>query len=231
VAVSETTVPQSVNRPKPRGPQRRVQLPWLAAAAGLALLVALIVLWGFGRVAERREVVTVVEPVDAGQPISRGSIGFTMVAVDSSTSRLFSAGQADELVGLLAAVDLEPGDLLGPSLISARPALPAGWVEVGAVLRPGWYPRTLVTGDDVWAVSSAAGSVQVPVLVVEDSGGDDGTVTVVLAVEPFAATQVAQWAASGELVLIRRPAADLEMVEPSAALPESMVPTPVTTGG
>lgn len=204
MTATETTPLTGRRSGQPRGPSRRVRLPWLAAAAGLAVLVAALVLWGFGRAAERREVVMVVAPVEAGEPITVAALGSTMVAIDSSSTQLFSASQRAELAGKIAAVDLAPGDLLGPSLISTGPSVPDGWLEIGGLLRAGRYPVSLSVGDQLLALPMEGQDVTpVAVLVVESSVGDDRALMVVLAAAPESAAQVAQWAASDDLVLVR----------------------------
>ena len=204
MTATETTPLASRRSGQPRGPSRRVRLPWLAAAAGLAVLVAALVLWGFGRAAERREVVMVVAPVEAGEPITVAALGSTMVAIDSSSTQLFSASQRAELAGKIAAIDLAPGDLLGPSLISTGPSVPDGWLEIGGLLRAGRYPVSLSVGDQLLALPVEGADVTpVAVLVVESSVGDDRALMVVLAAAPESAAQVAQWAASDDLVLVR----------------------------
>ena len=204
MTATETTPLASRRSGQPRGPSRRVRLPWLAAAAGLAVLVAALVLWGFGRAAERREVVMIVAPVEAGDPITDAALGSTMVAIDSSSTQLFSASQRAELVGKIAAIDLAPGDLLGPSLISTGPSVPDGWLEIGGLLRAGRYPVSLSVGDQLLALPMDGADISpVAVLVVESSVGDDRALMVVLAAAPESAAQVAQWAASDDLVLVR----------------------------
>lgn len=204
MTATETTPLASRRSGQPRGPSRRVRLPWLAAAAALAVLVAALVLWGFGRAAERREVVMIVAPVEAGDPITAAALGSTMVAIDSSSTQLFSASQRAELVGKIAAIDLAPGDLLGPSLISTGPSVPDGWLEIGGLLRAGRYPVSLSVGDQLLALPMDGADVTpVAVLVVESSVGDDRALMVVLAAAPESAAQVAQWAASDDLVLVR----------------------------
>ena len=204
MTATETTPLASRRSGQPRGPSRRVRLPWLAAAAGLAVLVAALVLWGFGRAAERREVVMIVAPVEAGDPITDAALGSTMVAIDSSSTQLFSASQRAELAGKIAAIDLAPGDLLGPSLISTGPSVPDGWLEIGGLLRAGRYPVSLSVGDQLLALPMDGADVTpVAVLVVESSVGDDRALMVVLAAAPESAAQVAQWAASDDLVLVR----------------------------
>jgi len=204
MTATETTPLTGRRSGQPRGPSRRVRLPWLAAAAGLAILVAALVLWGFGRAAERREVVMIVAPVELGDPITDAALGSTMVAIDSSSTRLFSASQRADLVGKIAAVDLAPGDLLGPSLISTGASVPDGWLEIGGLLRAGRYPVSLSVGDQLLAIPVEGADVTpVSVLVVESSVGDDRALMVVLAAAPESAAQVAQWAASDDLVLVR----------------------------
>jgi hypothetical protein len=204
MTVTQTTPLTTSRSGQPPGPSRRVRLPWLAAAAGLAVLVAALVLWGFGRAADRREVVMIVAPVEAGDPITDAALGSTMVAIDSSSTQLFSASQRVDLVGKTAAVDLAPGDLLGPSWISTGASVPDGWLEIGGLLRAGRYPVSLRVGDELLAVPREGTEVTpVAVLVVESSVGDDRALMVVLAAAPESAAQVAQYAASDDLVLIR----------------------------
>jgi hypothetical protein len=204
MTATQTTPMTGSRSGQPPGPSRRVRLPWLAAAAGLAVLVAALVLWGFGRAADRREVVMIVAPVEAGDPITDAALGSTMVAIDSSSTQLFSASQRVDLVGKTAAVDLAPGDLLGPSWISTGARVPDGWLEIGGLLRAGRYPVSLGVGDELLAVPREGADVTpVAVLVVESSVGDDRALMVVLAAAPESAAQVAQWAASDDLVLIR----------------------------
>ena len=123
-----------------------------------------------------------------------------MVGVDSGVGRLYPAGT--DLSGVVAATDLQPGDLLSASMVEAAPALPEGWREVGAVVRRGRYPSTLQVGDDMLAVP-ADGTGELAVTVVSSSIGDDGAVSVVLGAAAADATTVAQWAADDHLTLVR----------------------------
>lgn len=201
--VSAATAPVRRLRDRVPGPARRVRLPWLAAAVGAALVAAALVLWGFGRASERREVVVVNAAVAEGQPIPAEALGTTFVAIDSSATRLFSASQRDDLVGRVAAADLAPGDLLGPSLIAVAPVVPDGWQEVGGLLRVGRYPGSLTVGDRLRAVPLEGAEAPVEVLVAASSVGDDRALTLVLAVPAESAATVAQWAATDNLVLVR----------------------------
>jgi hypothetical protein len=206
VVTTDAVAPvSSVRRPVGRvpGPSRRVRLPWLAAAVGLTVLVTALVLWGLGRVADRREVVMVTSPVAEGDPIPAAALGSTQIAVDSASTQLFSAGQRGELVGRIAAVDLAAGDLVGPSMISVLAQVPDGWSEIGGLLKAGRFPVSLSVGDRLVAVPLEGTDQGVEVMVVESSVGDDRALTAVLAAPPDSATRVAQWAAGDNLVLVR----------------------------
>ena len=194
------STPAVAGAERPPGPKRAVRVPYLIGAAALALATALIVLWGFSRAADRTEVMVVRAPVAAGTPIPASALSTTMVGVDSGVGRLYPAGT--DLSGVVAATDLQPGDLLSASMVEKAPALPEGWREVGAVVRRGRYPSTLQVGDDMLAVP-VDGTGELPVTVVSSSIGDDGAVSVVLGAAAADATVVAQWAAADHLTLVR----------------------------
>ena len=184
---------------RPAGPRRTVRVPYLVGAAALALATAVVVLWGFSRAADRTEVLIVRAPVAAGTPIPAGALSTTMVGVDAGVGRLYPAGS--DLSGVVAATDLQPGDLLSASMVEAAPALPEGWREVGAVVRRGRFPATVRVGDDMVAVP-VEGSGEVAVVVVSSIVGGDGAISVVLGVDAAEATAVAQWAAADGLTLV-----------------------------
>lgn len=185
---------------RPAGPRRSVRVPYLVAAAGLAFALAVLVLWGFSRAADRAEVLVVRERVAAGTPIPASALSTTMVGVDGNVGRFYPAGT--DLSGVVAATDLEPGDLLSASLVKAAPVLPEGWREVGAVVRRGRFPATVRVGDDMIAVPTD-GTGEIPVVVITSSVGGDGSISVVLGTAAADSTVVAQWAAGDRLTLVR----------------------------
>ena len=187
---------------RPVGPRRSVRVPYLIGAAGLALATAVLVLWGFSRAADRTEVLVVRAPVAAGTPIPASALSTTMVGVDANVGRLYPAGT--NLSGVVAAVDLQPGDLLSASMVKTAPALPEGWREVGAVVRRGRFPSTLHVGDNMIAVP-VDGAGELAVVVVSSRASTDGSVSVVLGIAAADSTTVAQWAASDRLTLVRVP--------------------------
>ena len=191
----------TVERANVPGPARRVRVPWLAAAVGAALLTAAIVLWGFGRAADRREVLMVAEAIGRGETIQPTDLTTSFVAVDTPT-QLYSAEQREQIVGAIAATDLAPGDLVGPSTVTSGEQLPNGWQDIGGLLRAGNYPSSVAIGDRMLALPQEGEPSGVEVLVVDVSIGDDRAALVVLAAPPTDAGRVAQWSADENLVLV-----------------------------
>ena len=192
---------RTVERANVPGPARRVRVPWLAAAVGAALLTAAIVLWGFGRAADRREVLMVAEAIGRGETIEPTDLTTSFVAVDTPT-QLYSAEQLEQIVGSVAATDLAPGDLVGPSTVTSGEQLPEGWQDIGGLLRAGNYPSSIAIGDRMLALPQEGEPLGVEVLVVDVSIGDDRAALVVLAAPPTDAGRVAQWSADENLVLV-----------------------------
>lgn len=192
---------RTVERANVPGPTRHVRVPWLAAAVGAALLTAAIVLWGFGRAADRREVLMVAETIGRGETIETTDLTTSFVAVDTPT-QLYSAEQREQIVGSIAATDLAPGDLVGPSAVASGEQLPEGWQDVGGLLRAGNYPSSVAIGDRMLALPQVGEPSGVEVLVVDVSIGDDRAALVVLAAPPTDAGRVAQWSAEENLVLV-----------------------------
>ena len=205
-------------QPNAPGPARRVRLPWIAAAAGIALLTAVLMLWGFGQVGDRREVVMMNTAVAEGDEITAADLGSTMIAVESSATQLFSVEQSNELIGRVAAVDLAAGDLIGPSAIETATAVPDGWVEVGAFVRSSRYPASMAPGDRDASTrthprrrtgprhrrtSTHRRGDGVIVEVIAIQRGNDGAVLTVLAVPDDSSALVARWASSDNLVLVK----------------------------
>lgn len=194
---------------KPTSPRPKVRMPWLLVAAGLFVLIVMLVLWAVGSASERTQVLTVVEPVAAGEPIGDSAIGSTGISNDAGFGRIYVESQRGEIVGAVAVVDLEPGDLLGPSMVTNEPDTFTGERLVGAVLRAGRYPEEIQRGDEALAVSivdrSSAEPPVVPVRVVAVSFSETDEASVTLAVAEADAALVGTWAGTDELVVVVRP--------------------------
>lgn len=194
---------------RPKAPRPKVRLPWLLVAAGTFVLIVMIVLWAVSSASDRTDALTIVEPVAAGEPIPDSAIGVTGVSNDDGFGRIYVASQREAVVGAVAVVDLEPGDLLGPSMVTNAPDTFAGERLVGAVLRAGRYPEEVQRGDEALAVSivdrSATSPPVVPVRVVAVSISETDEASLTLAVADADAALVGAWAGTDELVLVVRP--------------------------
>ncbi|MET0577931.1 MAG: hypothetical protein ABW122_04680, partial [Ilumatobacteraceae bacterium] len=147
-----TSLPPAAVSERPTRPRSRVRVPLLAAGLGLVLASTVLIVWGFSRAADRAEVLLIVQDVDAGAPIPATALSTTTVGVDDGVGQFYPAGT--DLSGAVAAVDLSPGDILTPALLTAAPTVPAGSLEVGAVVRAGRFPTTVTVGDEMVAVST-----------------------------------------------------------------------------
>ena len=211
-STTTTTPPGGAQRNRavtPHAPRSRVRLPWLLVATTAFLLAAVVVLWALGRAAERAEVLVVTAPVAAGEPITAAAVGTSQVALDDGYGRIYVASQRDAVLGAIAVVDLQPGDFLSPSLLTAKPVTADGEQLVGAVLRQGRYPADIHPGDRGVAVSTAdptaVSPAQVPVRIVavEITGTLQAAIT--MAVASDAAPSVALWAGEDHLVVVVTP--------------------------
>ncbi len=204
-----TDAPTRTATTKPRAPRPRVRLPWLLVTAGLFVLIVMLVLWALSSASGRTQVLVVIEPVAAGEPIPDSAIGTTGLSNDDGFGRIYVESQRSEIVGAVAIADLEPGDLLGPALVTNAPDTFTGERLVGAVLRAGRYPEEIQRGDEALAVSivdrAAADPATVSVRGVAVSFSETAEASVTLAVAEEDAPLVGTWAGTDELVVVVRP--------------------------
>ena len=209
MSLTETTRPASRAVSKPSPPRPKVRVPWLLAAAGVFVLGVMLVLWAVSNASDRTQVLVVVEPVAAGEPLPDSAIGVTGVSNESGFGRIYLESQRAEVVGAIAVGDLAPGDVLGPSMLIGAPDTFDGERLVGAVLRAGRYPEEIQRGDTGLAVSTADRSTEAPpaievrVVAVELSETDEASIT--LAVPEDDAALVGTWAGTDELVIVVQP--------------------------
>lgn len=209
MSLTEATRPASRGVSKPSSPRPKVRVPWLVAAAGVFVLGVMLVLWAVSNASDRTQVLVVVEPVAAGEPLPDSAIGVTGVSNESGFGRIYLESQRAEVVGAIAVGDLAPGDILGPSMLTGAPDTFDGERLVGAVLRAGRYPEEIQRGDTGLAVSTADRSTDAPpaievrVVAVEFSETDEASIT--LAVPEAEAALVGTWAGTDELVIVVQP--------------------------
>jgi hypothetical protein len=209
MSVTDAVRSSSSTSARPVAPRRKVRLPWLLVAAGMFVLIVMLVLWAVSSASDRTQVLTIVEPVGAGEPIPDSAIGTVGVSNDGGFGRVYVESQRSELVGAIAVADLAPGDLLGPSMVTNAPDTATGERLVGAVLRAGRYPEEIQRGDTGVAVSTldraTAAPPAVPVRVVSVSISETDEASITFAVADADAALVATWAGTDELVVVIQP--------------------------
>lgn len=209
--MSDTQRPAAPTMARPTKPRSRIRLGWLLASLAMFLLVVVLVLFALTRASDRTAVLTIATPVEAGDPIPSSAITVTQVSGDAlNMSRIYRSNQQDAIVDSIALVDLEPGDLLGPSVLTAAPAELDGEQLVGAVLRAGRYPAEIQRGDVALAVPTFTAteeppSIVISVRVLRVSVSETDELSVTLAVSDDEADRVANWAAQDSLALATTP--------------------------
>ena len=221
----------AVVRPGPNSRVRsRVRVQWLVLAAALTVLAGVVVAWALTRAADRVAVLSVAQPVAAGETIEASDLVPTDIAFESRINGLVPAASLDRLVGRVATIDLVPGVLLTTGMWEDAPELAANERSVGASLAVGRHPAGLTRGSRATAIAvestatADGGGDLAPVAVrmLEVVVADDGALEVTLAVPETDAAAVARLAATGRLALLGVPQ-QIESVPES--LPES-VPEP-----
>ena len=180
----------------------------LAAGAAFALTAALI-LWALSNADQRTDVLVIIEPVAAGEPVTDAAIGTTRIAADDGYGRIYVASQRSDVAGAIAVTDLAPGDVLGPALLTSKPVAAVGEQLVGVVLRAGRYPTELKAGDSGTAVSidnaNTAPVTPVPVRIASVTISETLEASVTMAVDSEHASTVGVWAGRDQMVLVVTP--------------------------
>ena len=129
---------------------------------------------------------------------------------DINLSRIFRDTQQADVTDSIALVDLEPGDLLGPSVLTSAPEKLDGERLVGAVVRAGRYPEEIRQGDSALAVPTYVDGedppgIVVPVRVLRVSVSLTNELSVTLAVVEDETDRITKWAAQDSLALATTP--------------------------
>ena len=198
----------------------RVRTQWLALAAALVVLAGTVVAWALSLAAERVPVVSVAQPVQAGDVITAEDLTTSEVAIDDSVRGLVPAASLANLAGRVAAIDLTPGMLVSSGMWTDDAELGPDERTVGAVLAAGRYPSGLAHGSAAWAIDVRAGSATrsegetgsepasvattaapIVVRVLDVATDPDGSIIVTLAVPAASAVEIASLAATNTLAL------------------------------
>lgn len=179
---------------------RRLRLPELAVGVLVTVGFALAaVLWQLSST-ERVPALAVAAPVARGETVTAADVRVVYVSAGDDLQRLTDT-QSALVVGRVALVDLTPGVLWSPALVSGGVVAADGDGIVGLALEAGQYPAGLIAGDvvNVLAPSSATpevAAVRGAVVVTVEETHTDGRLLVSLKAPLDNAEQIAVLSAS-----------------------------------
>src|SRR5450759_4612682 len=137
---------------------------WRPRQVLLAVLVVvlggLVSMWAVSSYAHRDRVLVIAQNVAVGHKITVDDLAGADLTVDPRVAA-FTVGQQDQVIGMVALVDLAKGTLVNPSQVGQSPLLTAGQVLVPLQLKPGQLPAVgLAPGQRVLLVATAADTAQ-----------------------------------------------------------------------
>lgn len=203
-------------------PRRRRPALW---TAGLVLVAvgALVAAGLVGRAGHRVDVLAVARPVPVGQTITADDLVVARVAADPGLQPV-PAGQRDQILGRVAAIELRPGTLLTGGEVTDTAVPGPGQQVIGVAAGTGQLPaRGLHPGDRILLVpvpgdstTAAGGSATaadgpsgqpIPAQVIDVGPADvNGRSTVDVLVGSEVGPRVAALASTGRLALVLVPA-------------------------
>ncbi|MBN1173889.1 MAG: SAF domain-containing protein [Micromonosporaceae bacterium] len=148
MTTTQPTVPVRAGRGPWRAARRRRRLPFVALGGLLVVLCVLGYAYGAVRLGDRTQVLAVARPVAAGQTFAAADLR-TVSAARDATVTLIAASATERVIGRTAVVPLLPGTLLTSALVGDAAFPPAGKVAASVAVKPGRYPKGLVTGTHV----------------------------------------------------------------------------------
>ena len=165
----------------------------------------------FSSATDRVAVLGVARDVPVGHIIAEADLREVSISGGSGLDTIAADGVA-RIVGRTAGVGLTAGSLLSESHLSDGPALPAGSVTTGAVLKAGQYPVGLAIGDVVEVIETTAPDAsgvgqplsrgQGTVLDMHESADGQSLLTISLAVPAKDSTAISSAGAAGRLSVV-----------------------------
>ena len=146
MGVSQPVVTSPEDLDEDRRQRRRI--PELAIGLVLVLVGALASLWLYSSLSESTEIVQSSRAVRRGEIITVSHLQVTPIDANLS-SRFVRRDDARELIGKVAAIDLEAGTPLTLAMVEQRPRLAVGEALASVALQPGQFPPDLAIGDSV----------------------------------------------------------------------------------
>lgn len=185
---------------------RRARIPELLVGLALVVGFALAALVWHANSTQREAALALASGVERGETITADHLEVVYIGTDDAVALLDPARSGD-VIGRVAAADLEAGTLVTTSNVVDVPGVGPGEGVVGLALDPGQYPAgRLSPGDVVNVVVPSDGDTRViaeaaTVFSVEDLGGQDRRFISLRATEDDANT-VAAAAESGPVRLV-----------------------------
>lgn len=142
---------------------------WGAAAIAMLLLGALAGVFIYNQASDATQVFVASSDIVRGQTVAKEDI--TTISITSGQdTNTFTATEADEVIGTIAAVDIPQGGLITTSSVASALTVPEGKALVGIILQPGRLPaQQLTAGDNVVLVPvPAQGAVPLDVDITAD---------------------------------------------------------------
>lgn len=223
---TRTTDPVTTNGSRPRPSVSGQPIGSTARAAarnrsrivlGVLVLVISALAAGlmYANLGDRRPVLAIARPVEAGQVIQAADLREVLAAPVAGV-RTVAAASLSTMVGRVATVRLVPGGLLHPAQLSTETAVDADQAVVGAVLKPGQFPIGLRIGDEVLAVvlpveaaptadTDLGAPMTAEVVAIQRIATAGNALAVSLGVDPADSTVLATAGARGRLSLVLAP--------------------------
>lgn len=217
---TRTTPPPPSAAPSPR--QRR-RPAMIGLGVAMVLIFALLGVFLATRGAAPKTVLVASEPISGGQPIKATQVATTQIS-GGDDAQTIPGESLNSINGNIATGNIPAGTILSPEMLAVKTVPESGQTIVGARVRPGQLPAGGVrSGDSVTVIiaapqgdgNSAGGAgeagaqSQTPTgkawsaqVVTTGEPGDDGAVTVDLALSTSAAREVGVANGTGRLSLL-----------------------------
>lgn len=226
------TKPQTEAPPRPAPPTARAPTPkqrrrprMIGLGIALVLLFSLLGVFLFTQGSTPKTVVVTDAQIDGGQPVKASQLTTTQIS-GGDNSQTIPQESLQSLEGNLATGDIPAGTILSPDMLATKTRPDSGQTIVGARLKPGNLPAGGVSsGDQVTVLitapeqaggggssdSSSEGGGEDPAptgkaweaeVITAGKPGDDGSVTVDLALSSAAAREVGVANGTGRLSVL-----------------------------
>lgn len=224
---TKPTSDPSTSRPSPPTaaptPKQRRRPRMIGLGIALVLIFALLGVYLFTQGSTPKTVVVTSGAVSGGQPVKATQLTTTQIS-GGDNSETIPGESLESLEGNLAVGDIPAGTILSPDMLATKTTPDSGQTIVGAHIKPGQLPAGgVASGDQVTVLITApeqggeagvsgdgdAAEDQTPTgkawtaeVITAGEPGDDGSVTVDLALSSAAAREVGIANGTGRLSLL-----------------------------